>query len=208
VLAERAPIPTLAVMLVLGVLGYVGLSNISTEFSFTDFLPEDSPVVVTLDTIEAEFGGGFGETTQVLIEDADLTDPAAFNAIARRTANLADTPDVLTVSTPIGEVASATSPVSVVQQLSFPGPDGTIAAPTFVETAVAAGYDPATGRMATTPTSSRSTRPPARPPPSSSTRSSPGRVTSRSRPSSTSTPRPARRARSSCATRSRTTSRR
>ena len=148
VLAERAPIPTLSVMLVLGVLGYVGLSNISTEFSFTDFLPEDSPVVATLDTIEAEFGGGFGESTQVLIEDADLTDPAAFNAIAASTADLADTPNVLTVATPMGPYASATSPVSVVQQLALPGPDGSVAAPAFVETAAAAGYDPATGRMA------------------------------------------------------------
>jgi uncharacterized protein len=58
-----------------GGLGYLGLSNISTEFSFTDFLPEDSPVVQTLDTIEEEFGGGFGETTQVLVEDADLDRP-------------------------------------------------------------------------------------------------------------------------------------
>jgi uncharacterized protein len=148
VLAERVPVPTLAVMLVLGVLGYVGLSNISTEFSFTDFLPEDSPVVVTLDTIEEEFGGGFGESTQALIEDADLTDPAAFNAIADATADLADTPDVLTVTTPMGPYASATSPVSVVRQLSLPGPDGSVAAPGFVDAATAAGYDPETGRMA------------------------------------------------------------
>jgi uncharacterized protein len=148
VLAERAPIPTLSVMLVLGVLGYVGLSNISTEFSFTDFLPEDSPVVTTLATIEEEFGGGFGEETQVLIEDLDLTDPAAFNALAAASENLADTPDVLTVPTPAGAMPSATSPVSVVQQLVMPGSDGAPQAPGFVETATAAGYDPTTGTVA------------------------------------------------------------
>jgi uncharacterized protein len=148
VLAERAPIPTLSVMAILGVLGYVGLSNIATEFSFTDFLPEDSPVVATLDTIEEEFGGGFGESTQVLVEDINLGTAAGFNAIADVTAELGDTPDVLRVPTPVGDVASATSPVSVLQQLMAPGPDGVPPAPELAELAVGAGYDPLTGRMA------------------------------------------------------------
>ena len=148
VLAERAPVPTLIVALVLGGFGYLGLSNISTEFSFTDFLPEDSPVVLTLATIEESFGGGFGETTQVLVEDAELTDPEVFNAFGEVTAALGDTPDVLTVSTPDGPVASATSPATLVQQLLLPGPDGTPVAPGFAEAALAAGYDPATGRIA------------------------------------------------------------
>src|SRR6056297_1487057 len=148
VLAERAPIPTLVVALALGGLGYVGLSNISTEFSFTDFLPEDAPVVQTLNTIEDAFGGGFGETTQVLVEDADLTDPDVFNAFGEVATALAETPDVLTVATPAGEVASVTSPASVVQQLLLPGPDGTPLAPGFAEAATAAGYDPTTATMA------------------------------------------------------------
>ncbi len=148
VLAERAPVPTLLVALVLGGFGYLGLSNISTEFSFTDFLPEDSPVVLTLATIEEAFGGGFGETTQVLVEDAEMTDPEVFNAFGEVTAALGDTPDVLTVSTPDGPVASATSPATLVQQLFLPGPDGTPSAPGFAEAAVAAGYDPQTGRIA------------------------------------------------------------
>jgi len=148
VLAERIPIPTLLVALVLGGLGYLGLSNISTEFSFTDFLPEDSPVVATLDTIEEAFGGGFGETTQALVEDADQTDPAVFNAYGEAAVAFGDTPGVLTVTTPIGEVASATSPVTVIRQLLAPGPDGTPPAPGFAEQAVAAGFDPETGRIA------------------------------------------------------------
>jgi uncharacterized protein len=148
VLAERAPIPTLAVALALGGLGYLGLSNISTEFSFTDFLPEDAPVVQTLATIEEAFGGGFGETTQVLVEEADLGDPAVFNAFGDVAAALGDTPDVLTVATPAGQVASATSPATLVQQLLLPGPDGSPQAPGFAEVAIAAGYDPATGTVA------------------------------------------------------------
>ncbi len=149
VLAERAPVPTLVVALVLGGFGYLGLTNISTEFSFTDFLPEDAPVVQTLATIEDNFGGGFGETTQVLVEDADLTEPATFNAMAEVVRQLGDTPDVLTVSTPEGEIASATSPVSLVQQLLAPGPDGAPAAGgAFAEVALASGYDPETGEFA------------------------------------------------------------
>ena len=148
VLAERAPVPTLVVALVLGGFGYLGLTNISTEFSFTDFLPEDAPVVQTLATIEEAFGGGFGETTQLLVEDVDLTEPATFNALAEVVRELGDTPDVLTVATPAGPVASATSPVTLIQQLLGPGADGAPVAPGVAEVALAAGYDPASGEMA------------------------------------------------------------
>lgn len=146
-LAEKMPIPTLLIAVVLGGAGYVGLANISTEFSFTDFLPEDAPVVQTLDIIEEEFGGGFGETTQVLIEGDDLETPVAFNAIADAVDRMGDTPDVLSVATPDGEVAQVDSPVGVVQELLAPGPDGTPADPAFVEVAVGSGFDPETGRL-------------------------------------------------------------
>ncbi len=146
-LAEKMPIPTLLIAVVLGGAGYVGLANISTEFSFTDFLPEDAPVVQTLDIIEEDFGGGFGETTQVLIEGDDLDSPAAFNAIADAVDRMGDTPDVLTVSTPDGEVAQVDSPVAVVRELFAPGPDGSPADPGFAELAVASGFDPEAGRM-------------------------------------------------------------
>ena len=146
VLAERAPVPTLAVMLVLGGLGYLGLTNISTEFSFTDFLPADSPVVETFDIISEEFGGGFGETTQVLVE-GDVAVPEVHNAMIAAAANMVDTPDVLTFATPFGEQAAVTSPASVVQQLLIPGPDGVPSNPEFAQFAVQNGLDPETGTM-------------------------------------------------------------
>ncbi len=146
VFAERAPIPTLVVMLGLGVLGYIGLANISTEFSFTDFLPDDSEYVQTFDTLDEAFGGGFGETTQILI-DGDTATPEAYNAMAAATQNMADTPDVLTFQTPFGEQAAVTSPVSVVQQLLIPGPDGQPSNPQFAQAAVAGGLDPETGAV-------------------------------------------------------------
>ena len=145
VFAERAPIPTLVVMLGLGVLGYIGLANISTEFSFTDFLPDDSEYVETFDTLTETFGGGFGETTQVL--EGDTATPEAYNAIVAAAQNMADTPDVLTFQTPFGEQAAVTSPVSVVQQLLIPGPDGQPSFPQFAQAAVANGLDPETGAV-------------------------------------------------------------
>lgn len=145
-LAEKAPVLTLIVTLALGFLGYLGLSNISTEFSFTDFLPDDSPMVETFQILNDEFGGGFGETTQVLVE-GDLSDPAAFNAIVAVTANMADTTDVLTFPTPAGEQPAVNSPVSVVQQLLIPGGDGMPLFPDFVELATENGLDPVAGTV-------------------------------------------------------------
>jgi hydrophobe/amphiphile efflux-3 (HAE3) family protein len=142
----KAPVLTLVVTLALGVLGYLGLSNISTEFSFTDFLPEDSPTIETFNLITEEFGGGFGETTQVLIE-GDVADPSAYNAMAQAAANMVDTEDVLTFQTPVGEQAAVNSPVAVVQGLLAPGPDGAPASPEFAQLAVENGLNPDDGTM-------------------------------------------------------------
>jgi predicted RND superfamily exporter protein len=147
-LADRMPVPTLAVMLVLGGFGWYGLNNISTEFSFTDFLPDDAPFAVTLELIQDEFGGGFGETTQVLIEGDALAEPDGFNALVAAVEAMADTPDVLTIDTPLGPRAQVRSPASIVQTLFAPGPDGMPADPLAAQAALAAGFDPATGRIA------------------------------------------------------------
>ncbi|MFP5332018.1 MAG: efflux RND transporter permease subunit [Acidimicrobiia bacterium] len=132
VLADRTPVTTVIVALVLGGLGVWGLTQLETRFSFTDFLPEDSPVVETLSILTEEFGGGFGETSQVLVEaDAgvDLADAAAHNAMVDITAALAAVPDVVSFETPNGPVAQANSPIGLLQQLLAPGPDGNPAAP-------------------------------------------------------------------------------
>jgi len=147
-LADRMPVPTLAVMLVLGGFGWYGLSNISTEFSFTDFLPDDAPFAVTLELIQDEFGGGFGETTQVLVEGDAIAEPDGFNALVDAIESMATTPDVLVIDTPIGARAQVRSPASVVQSLFLPGPDGPPADPQAAQAALAAGFDPTTGRIA------------------------------------------------------------
>jgi uncharacterized protein len=147
-LAERMPVQTLAVMMVLGGFGWYGLSNLSTEFSFTDFLPPDAPFVVTLTIIEDEFAGGFGETTQVLVEGDALAGPAGFNALVDAVDAMADTDRVIVIDTPLGRRAQVRSPASIAQGLFAPGPDGLPLAPEAAQAAIAAGFDPLTGRIA------------------------------------------------------------
>ena len=73
----------LAIVLIIGIggYGYYSFTNISTVFEFTDFLPSDNPTVKTFDTLQEEFGGGFGETTSVLIESENIATPEIHNAL-------------------------------------------------------------------------------------------------------------------------------
>ena len=122
-LAERAPVPTLLVAVLLAGVGGYGFTQLDSEFELTDFVPEDEPLLETYETIEAEFGGGFEETTEVLLT-GDLTAPAAEReldaAIARADAiddveSFGADPDaVLEVTTgtngePVGRVSLRTS---------------------------------------------------------------------------------------------------
>jgi len=142
ILAERAAVPTLVVTLLLGAVGAFGLSQLETEFSVTDFLPEDAPAVQTLRILQEEFGGGFGETSQVLVEapaGGDLATPEVHNALVSAWRKLADVHTVLTFDLPTGRVASANSPVAVISQLLRPGPGGAPADPAFAQKAIALG---------------------------------------------------------------------
>lgn len=113
--ARKAPALMVAGALALGGLGAWGWANLDTTFSFTDFVPEGSPLLETFDTITEEFGGGFGERTQVLVE-GDVADPMVHNAIGLAYLNMADTPNVLA---PGGRV-QAESPLSVLFFLTTP----------------------------------------------------------------------------------------
>ena len=118
ILAERFPVPTLAVTLVLALLGTYGLTQLSTEFSFTDFVSEDDPSLVVYNRLQEDFGGGFGEQTDVVF-DGNVATPDVHNAMVDSLERLAEVPDVRTV----GGQASATMPVTVLGQLlaSAPG---------------------------------------------------------------------------------------
>ena len=96
--------------------GYFSFTNLETIFEFTDFLPEDDPVVQTLGLLTEEFGGGFGETTSVLIEGDDLATPEVHNALIESINNLAEKENIVVYA---GNVA-AESVIGTVGQLMAP----------------------------------------------------------------------------------------
>jgi hypothetical protein len=126
-LAEHAAIPTLVVALLLGAAGFYGFTRLETRFSFTDFLPADSPYVQTLDILTNDFGGGFGEQTNVLVESTGdkAIDAEVHNALVSANASLAAIDDVATTSTEQGEFVNAASPISILGQMLGGGPSET-----------------------------------------------------------------------------------
>ena len=124
VLAEKIPVLMILVAMVLGGLGVWGLSQLETRFSFTDFLPSDAPGIRALEILQEEFGGGLGESTQVLIEGEDLSRPEVHNALVSASAGLKEVENVLVFPTPAGPIASASSPISILNALSRGGPQG------------------------------------------------------------------------------------
>ncbi|MBW3603764.1 MAG: MMPL family transporter [Actinobacteria bacterium] len=119
VLAERTPYVTLGVTVLLAALGGYGLTQLKTEFSFTDFIAEDEPILETFETLQDDFGGGFGETTSVVL-DGDVATPEAHNAMVDALENLSDVDNVRTA----GGSALATMPPTILGQLLAPPPDG------------------------------------------------------------------------------------
>lgn len=125
ILAEHAAIPTIIIAIVLGGAGFYGFTQLDTKFSFTDFLPDDSPYVETTEILADEFGGGFGEQTQVLVEATDergIADGEMYNLLVDANADLAEIEDVSTIETPQGNFANALSPVAVLNQMFQGGP--------------------------------------------------------------------------------------
>ena len=131
-LAKYAAIPTIVVALMLGVLGSIGTSRLEASFSFIDFVPVTSPYRVTFETLIEDYGGGFGEESQVLIE-GDVATPSAYNAMVDSTTNLTGVENVLQ----FGDFPSADSPVALVAQLA--NPDSAAFDPTVAQAAGAAG---------------------------------------------------------------------
>ncbi len=118
VLAERFAATTLVVALLLGGAGVAALTQLDTTFSFTDFLPEDAPLLETFDLLTEEFGGGV-EETEVIIE-GDVATPEVHNGLVAAWGNLAGVENVRL----FGTRAAAESPVSVVAQLVVPPDQG------------------------------------------------------------------------------------
>jgi predicted RND superfamily exporter protein len=140
VLAERIPAVMLVIALGLGSLGAFGLTRLSTEFSFTDFLPEGAPLLGTFDVLVDEFGGGLGETTNVLVE-GDVATADVHNGLVTAWSNMSDTNMVLS----FGPRPAAESPVSTLAEMVTPLDQGGVEGlydPDFAATASAAGLQP------------------------------------------------------------------
>ena len=131
IIPKKLKVIALALLVTVSSYGYISFSNLETIFEFTDFLPEDNPVVQTLDLLSEEFGGGFGETTSVLIEGDDLATPEVHNALIESINNLADKENIVVYA---GNVA-AESVIGSLGEMLAPqtGPPGAPVGPPDME---------------------------------------------------------------------------
>jgi len=129
IIPKRLKIIAVALILGIGGYGYYSFTNISTVFNFTDFLPSDSPTVLTFNTLQDEFGGGFGETTSVLIESDNVATPEIHNALIDSLTNLSDVENVLVFAgnaaaeSVVGSLGAMLVPPSANPQAPPPMPD-------------------------------------------------------------------------------------
>ena len=129
IIPKRLKIIAVALILGIGGYGYFSFTNISTVFNFTDFLPSDSPTVKTFNTLQDEFGGGFGETTSVLIESDNVATPEIHNALIDSLNNLSDVENVLVFAgnaaaeSVVGSLGAMLVPPSANPQAPPPMPD-------------------------------------------------------------------------------------
>ncbi len=138
VIAEKAPVVALVVALLLGGAGAYGVTQLSTAFSFLDFVPTTSPIRDTAETLLDEFFV-VGESTQVLVE-GDVTAGNAWNAMAQSFFAAGNVEHVVAAETPNGPLAVGASPVSLVAQLANPDSDTFI--PEVGQAAGAVGLGP------------------------------------------------------------------
>jgi uncharacterized protein len=110
-LAERVPVATLVVATLLVAVGGYGFTQLDSEFELTDFVPQDDPRLATFATLTEQFGGGFEESTEVLLE-GEVATPAGHDAQVAALGRVGAIDDVET----LGEVPDATSVVSVLSQ--------------------------------------------------------------------------------------------
>ena len=129
IIPKRIKIFAVALILGIGGYGYYSFTNISTVFNFTDFLPSDSPTVKTFNTLQDEFGGGFGETTSVLIESDNVATPEIHNALIDSLSNLSVVENVVVFAgnaaaeSVVGSLGAMLVPPSANPQAPPPMPD-------------------------------------------------------------------------------------
>ena len=94
-LARRAPIPLLVGAVLVAGVGGVAASDLDSEFSQDEFIPEGSSAASILDRLDEVFGGDVSEETDLLI-DADFGELEAWQALLAFEEAVADVDDVVT----------------------------------------------------------------------------------------------------------------
>jgi uncharacterized protein len=82
---------------VLTAVGALSATNLSTEFSQTEFFPEGSPALETIELVDEVFGGDLTETTQVLVT-GDVEQPGVLAAIHELETRAVDVPGIRTTN--------------------------------------------------------------------------------------------------------------
>ena len=119
VLPRKFAVATLIVSLALAGIGAFGMTKLSTEFSFLDFVPTTSPLRDTAVTVDERFE--FPETTSVLVT-GDLATGSGWNAMLASYSNAASVENVNTIELPSGaRFAIGQSLMTVMNQWLNPG---------------------------------------------------------------------------------------
>ena len=77
----RWRVVTIPVTIALAVLGAVAFTQVETEFSFTDFFPEDSDPILSLDLYNENYGESSGIGSGFIYVEGDLTQPDTLAAL-------------------------------------------------------------------------------------------------------------------------------
>jgi predicted RND superfamily exporter protein len=120
VLPRKAATWTVIGSLVVTGFAAYGMTGLSTEFSFLDFVPTTSPLRGTATTMTERFD--FPETTSVLVT-GDVATGAAWNGMLASHSNAADVDSVQSVDTPEGSFPTGNSLMSVMLRLINPESD-------------------------------------------------------------------------------------
>ena len=117
ILPRKAAAWTVVAAMLLTGIGAYGMTNLSTEFSFLDFVHTTSPLRDTALTLTERFD--FPETTSVLVT-GDVATGAAWNGMLASYSGAADVPFVQSVDTPDGSFPTGNSLTSIMLQLINP----------------------------------------------------------------------------------------
>lgn len=104
VLPQKFAAVTIVAALALTALGAFGMANLSTKFSFLDFVPTTSPLRETAVTVDNHFD--FPESTSMLVS-GDIATGAAWNAMVNSYLASPAVPDVRSIEVADGEVIPA-----------------------------------------------------------------------------------------------------